>query len=100
MKTAKDYTSFLNPGQCTVGSAGHFLFAIKNKIQYSLPLHFPITECFSFMGEYVLLNANLDIVSLISAELKKHSILYKFILLSASQLLKVTVAVVWMLGLN
>ena len=32
-KTAKDYTSFLNPGQCTVGSADQSPFAIKKKIQ-------------------------------------------------------------------
>ena len=32
-KTAKDYTSFLNPVQCTVRSADQSLFAIKKKIQ-------------------------------------------------------------------
>ena len=32
-KTANDYTSFLNSGQCTVGSADQSLFAIKKKIQ-------------------------------------------------------------------
>ena len=32
-KTAKDHTSFFNPGQCTVGSADQSLFAIKKKIQ-------------------------------------------------------------------
>ncbi len=45
-----DYTNYLTPGQSTVGSSDQPLYAIKAKIQWSLPLKFPIKQYFAFMG--------------------------------------------------
>ena len=50
MKTAKDYTNYLNPGQTTVGSSDFPLYYLKKKIQSACPATFSKSDYFSFSG--------------------------------------------------
>ena len=50
MKTAKDYTNYLNPGQTTVGSSDFPLYYLKKKIQSACPATFSKLDYFSFSG--------------------------------------------------
>ena len=69
-KTAKDYTSFFNPGQCTVALLGQQISpCLLSKRRYSSRFHYnsQSPSASPSLESMCLVNANLDIMSLKTA---------------------------------